>query len=211
MKNTVTVLVLFCCFHIALGQNDKSKADLVYVSGGYGIGFLNLAPRSVPSSDKINFRQDNFGSFIQFNLDFKVAPGKYIGAGVSKKQFRSMLTQTGFIGAVPTIADEFNLVHEIYFYDIHYRREWIEKNLSLTAGFSYFDDRINQFYTITVENTAVLILANNRDATPLTVFLALEYFIPINPYLDLGLSGRLDYSIIGVNNIALTPTLRVRF
>ena len=76
---------------------------------------------------------------------------------------------------------------------------------------AYFIENLNTNSIDSDENNIYFILNNEKNRSDnLGLFGSLEYYFKITEYAELGVKGKLYYSLNGIETIALLPTLRVK-
>ncbi len=209
MKNYFLFAFTFFFLSVVAQENKKTHFDF---SVSYGMSYIDYADYS--SLDPVKLDIPAWGSFLEFNLDYKLKGNRYIGLGFSKQQHSKTINeQMRFYNSNEVIVlDNYYNVHEKLFYDIHFGTTF-KNNFSFNLGLSFFIDYYNRTYTDRYANgDFVLVFVNEKNRSDhFSVFLSLEYYFPIRDYLELGIKGKFYYSLNGMENLSVLPTLKVRF
>lgn len=207
MKNYL-IIVISILFTLQVHAQDTSKYSKFQGAVGYGVGFVGISPDLLDNT--IVLKRANTGTFLNAILDYEVATNKFVGFGYGFKQFVNTINQVAVRETSGILTDNYKNIAQHHYYDLHLRRKY--ENFNLTVGIAYVVERYNDIREELIdEEFRVYLLFSEPSPTPITVFLALDYTFPINEHIDLGLQGRVDYGVYGVDNLVFAPILRLRF
>ncbi|MBG6063468.1 hypothetical protein IWX83_003278 [Flavobacterium sp. CG_9.1] len=202
-------IIPFLCIALPSFAQEKKEQKLD-LSFSYGISHINYSNYSETSPLKLELPK--FGSFLEFNADYKLPKNRFIGVGFAKQQHSKNIDDGIVINSNNSgiVLDNYNNTHTKNFYDIHFRTAF-KNNIQFTLGVFFFIENLNT-NTITFDDTNTYFVLNNEKnrADNLGLFGSLEYYFKLNSYAELGLKSKLYYSLNGVETIAVLPTLRVK-
>lgn len=199
-----TLLLLICVTCSLFSQEKENKLSINF---SYGLSIIDYTNSF---DDFINLEIPTTGSFIDINLDYKIAKNKYLGVGFSRQQHSMSLTQGAELNTNTfLILDNFRNIHQKDFVDIHFKTVF-SNNFNFNMGIFYFFDYLNMPDIFTENNQRFAVLFNETNRSDnYGLFLATGYFFKVNKYVNLGLNAKLYYSLNGIETIAILPTLNV--
>ncbi len=184
-------------------RNSKFQGTI-----GYGVGLVGITPDLIDNT--IVFKRANLGTFLNVTLEYEVATDKFVGFGYGFKQFVNTINQVAIRETSGVFTDNYKNIAQHHYYDLHLRRNY--SNFNITVGVAYLVERYNDIREELIdEEFRVYLLFSEPSPTPITVFLALDYTFPLNDHVHLGLQGRVDYGVYGVDNLVFAPILRMKF
>jgi hypothetical protein len=201
-----TLLLLLLVTYALFSQEKESKLS---VNFSYGLSIIDYTNSF---DDFINLEIPTTGSFIDINLDYKIAENKYLGVGFSRQQHSMNLNQGALLNTDTfLVLDNYRNIHQKDYVDVHFRTEF-SNNLNFNMGIFYFFDYINMpdFFIDNAKNYAILFNDENRSDN-LGLFIATGYFFQLNDYVRAGANAKLYYSLNGIETIAILPTINVVF
>lgn len=190
--------------------SQESKEPKFDFSVSYGLSYIDYAHYS--EKPLLNFDLPTIGTFYEFNLDYKLPKNRYIGVGFSRQQHSKNTddgillesTNTGFI------LDNYYNTYAKNFYDVHFRRVF-KNNIHFTLGLFFFVEKTNEAGLASDDTNLYIVLDSPKNRSDhFGFFSSLEYYFKLNSYAELGLKGKLYYSLNGIETINLLPTLRVK-
>jgi hypothetical protein len=207
MKKTILLFVLFASNSSLAQENKEQKID---ISFSYGMSYIDYSDYS--STSTVNFELPSTGSLYEINFDYKLPKNRYIGLGYSRQQHSKSINDSVLITSTNTalILDNYRNTHTKDYFDVHFRTVF-KNNIQFTLGAFFFIENLNSNTISGDENNIYFVLNNEKNRSDnLGLFGSLEYYFRLNDYADLGLKGKLYYSLNGIETIALLPTLRVK-
>jgi hypothetical protein len=201
-----TLLLLLCVTCSLFSQEKEHKLS---VNFSYGLSIIDYANSF---DDFINLEIPTTGSFIDINLDYKIAENKYLGVGFSRQQHVMNLNQGALLNTDTfLVLDNYRNIHQKDYVDIHFRTEF-SNNLNFNMGIFYYFDYLNMpdIFAENNERFAVLFNETNRSDN-FGLFIATGYFFQLNTYVRAGANAKLYYSLNGIETIAILPTINVTF
>lgn len=205
-KNTL-LLILFISTSLFSQEIKERKFDISFSFGISHIDYTNYS-----STAPISLNLPSFGSFYEINFDYKLPKNRYIGLGYSRQQHAKNINDGIIIpsGNTGIIFDNYKNLHTKDFIDLHFRTVF-KNNIHFSLGVFYFIENLNTNRIDSDENNIYFILNNEKNRSDnLGLFGSLEYYFKITEYAELGVKGKLYYSLNGIETIALLPTLRVK-
>lgn len=202
-------LILLLLFSLSsFSQDDKGhKFD---ISFSYGVAYIDYSNYS--STSPLNFDLPQFGSFLEFNLDYKLPKNRFIGLGFSRQLHSKNIDDGILINSTNTglILENYKNIHVKDFIDIHFRTVFIN-NIHFIIGVFYFKENLNTNIILSDETNIFFIINNEKNRSDnFGFFGSLEYFFRLRSYVELGVKSKLYYSLNGIETISLMPTLRVK-
>lgn len=207
MKKTILLFVLFASNSSLAQENKEQKID---ISFSYGMSYIDYSDYS--STSPVNFELPSTGSLYEINFDYKLPKNRYVGLGYSRQQHSKSINDSVLITSTNTalILDNYRNTHTKDYFDVHFRTVF-KNNIQFTLGAFFFIENLNSNTISGDENNIYFVLNNEKNRSDnLGLFGSLEYYFRLNDYADLGLKGKLYYSLNGIETIALLPTLRVK-
>ena len=208
MKKLFLIILVLGISFKGIAQIDSIAKSRFQGSVAYGLGFVGITPDL--EQNNIVLKRSNTGTFLSATLEYEVAKDKFLGAGYGFKQFVNTLDQVSIRELSAFVLEDYKNVAQHHYYDLHLRRKY--DNFNITVGLTCVVERYGDVRQELIDQEyRVYFLFSEPSPTPITAFLALDYTFPINPYMDIGLQGRIDYGSFGVDNVALSPLLRLKF
>ena len=108
------------------------------------------------------------------------------------------------------ILENYENIHTKDFFDIHFRTVF-KNNIQFTLGAIFFIENLTT-NTISTDETNIYFVLNNEEnrSDNFGLFGSLEYYFKLTNYAEIGLKGKLYYSLNGLETLSLLPTLRVK-
>ena len=207
MKKTIIFIILIATNSLFAQENKEQKID---ISFSYGLSYIDYSDYS--STSPVNFKLPSIGSFYEINFDYKLPKNRYIGLGYSRQQHSKNINDGVLITSTNTalILDNYRNTHTKDFFDVHFRTVF-KNNIQFTLGAFYFIENLNT-NTISTDETNLYFILNNEEnrSDNLGLFGSLEYYFKLTEYAELGVKGKLYYSLNSIETLALLPTLRVK-
>lgn len=207
MKKIILLLILITTNSLLAQESKEQKIDLSF---SYGLSYIDYSDYS--STSPLNLELPSIGSFYEINFDYKLPKNRYIGLGYSRQQHSKSINDGVLITSTNTalILDNYRNTHTKDFFDIHFRTVF-KNNIQFTLGAFYFIENLNTNTISGDENNIYFVLNNEKNRSDnLGLFGSLEYYFKLTNYAELGLKGKLYYSLNGIETIAFLPTLRVK-
>ena len=207
MKKTIIFIILIATNSLFAQENKEKKIDLSF---SYGLSYIDYS--SYSSTSPVNFELSSIGSFYEINFDYKLPKNRYIGLGYARQQHAKSINDGVLLTSTNTalILDNFRNTLTKDFFDVHFRTVF-KNNIHFTLGAFYFIEH-NNTNSINGDGTNFYFILNSEKnrSDNLGLFSSLEYYFKLTDYADLGLKGKLYYSLNGIETITLLPTLRVK-
>ena len=207
MKKTILLLILIATNSLLAQESKEQKIDLSF---SYGLSYIDYSDYS--STDPLNLELPSIGSFYEINFDYKLPKNRYIGLGYSRQQHSKNINNGVLITSTNTalILDNYRNTLTKDFFDVHFRTVF-NNNIQFTLGAFYFIEHHNT-NSINGDGTNFYFILNSEKnrSDNLGLFGSLEYYFKLTDYADLGLKGKLYYSLNGIESLAFLPTLRVK-
>jgi hypothetical protein len=204
MKKTILLLILIATNSLLAQESKEQKIDLSF---SYGLSYSDYS-----STDPLNLELPSIGSFYEINFDYKLPKNRYIGLGYSRQQHSKNINNGVLITSTNTalILDNYRNTLTKDFFDVHFRTVF-NNNIQFTLGAFYFIEHHNT-NSINGDGTNFYFILNSEKnrSDNLGLFGSLEYYFKLTDYADLGLKGKLYYSLNGIESLAFLPTLRVK-
>ena len=199
-------LVALLIFFLSFGQDDKFQ-----FTAGYGLFYNEFEVlNDVPN---IDYTTPKIGKIFEFSVDYALNNDRFVGFGFAVTSNTSTVNNNVlFEEGIGLSFDNFRLEYENQFYDIHFRKEF-KNHLHLTVGlfyYRYFSPNLG-FNNLGTENSFIEFKNDIARGDDLGISIAADYFFPIKDYFEIGLRGRLFYSLVGVEGISLSPLLKFSF
>ncbi len=205
MKN-IFFLGVVLCFINSFGQDDTFQ-----FTAGYGLFYNEFEVlNDIPN---IDYTTPKIGKMFEFSADYALSNNRFVGLGFAVTSNTSTVNSTVlFEEGLGLSFDNFRLEYENQFYDIHFRKEF-KDHFHLTVGaiyYRYFSPNLG-FNNLGTENIFIEFKNDIPRVDDLGISIALDYFFPIKDYIEIGLRGRLFYSLAGVEGISVSPLLKFSF
>ena len=203
-------LILFIPF-FAVAQEDTTTKTKLQLRLSYGLALIDYGKDFTQDYPDLSF--STIGTLINLEADLPLSKNRFIGLGFSKQIHSKNINQSnlGQTSGRGLILDNYRYTHLKNYYDIHFRKQF-QNRLELTFGVFYYNEYYNEINLDTIQNQSVYILSNDEQRDDnFGVSLSLGYFFTINQTLDLGIVGRLGYSVNGLEHIALLPSVNLKF
>ncbi|WP_442846648.1 hypothetical protein [Leeuwenhoekiella sp. H156] len=195
----------------AIAQGDNATNAKLQLRLSYGLALIDYGKDFTQDYPDLSF--SNIGTLINLEADLPLSKNRFIGLGFSKQIHSKNINQSnlGQTSGRGLILDNYRLTHLKNYYDIHFRKKF-QNRLELTFGVFYYNEYYNEINLDNIQNESVYILFNDEQRDDnFGVSLSLGYFFKINQTLDLGIVGRLGYSLNGLEHIALLPSVNLKF
>jgi len=173
-------------------------------------GFRATVPPEI-TVPELDIRTTDFGSMIELNFDYALRERSFIGVGFSRQQHSKNIDDHVTVSNSGLVLTNYRAIDQNQFYDFHYRKEF-KNNLHLTLGLFYFLIYSNDFNFHLDGANLIYELKNDKQRSDnIGLSLAVDYYLPIKNYLELGLRGKVYYSFAGIETVSLSPILKISF
>jgi hypothetical protein len=203
----LTLFILLISLSSYSQESIEQKFDIAF---SYGLSYIDYANYS--STDPINLDLPSVGSFYEINFDYKLPKNRYIGFGYSRQQHSKSIDDGVLITSTNTalILENYENIHTKDFFDVHFRTVF-KNNIQFTLGAIFFIENLTT-NTISTDETNIYFVLNNEEnrSDNFGLFGSLEYYFKLTNYAEIGLKGKLYYSLNGLETLSLLPTLRVK-
>ena len=189
--------------------SQESKLQQFDLSFSYGVSYIDY--NYYNAEQPLSLDVPNTGSFTEFNLDYKLPKNRFIGLGFSRQLHSKYISAETLNQYVDTglVLDNYKSTLQKTYFDLHFRTEF-KNNLHFTVGIFIFAlDKNNIREVPDGRNTYILRNEKNRS-DDLGLFISPEYYFKLTDYVQIGLKAKLYYSLVGIENVSVLPTLRMQ-
>lgn len=213
----VILLLTILCFSTVLQAQTKAPEDAIKNKKfeflfSYGLAY-NAFNKSASNdnSNIISLQTPALGTYTEFNLDYKLPNNRFIGLGYARQDHKENIDNYDPSRSFGLILDNYVSKYTKHFYDIHFRKEF-DNNLHLTLGLFYNLYQFNTLNNLVTENGYFPILTSDEmKGDEFGISLAVDYFFPIKEYFEIGVRGKMHYSLIEIESLSLSPVLKFSF
>ncbi len=213
MKKLIIVVTIAITTIVYSQENNRFEFSV-----SYGLAYSNFFGYRAKIPDgitvpvpELDIRTTDFGSVFELNLDYALPKNKFIGIGFARQQHSRNIDDSVIVSNSELVLTNYRAIDQNQFYDIHFRKEF-KNRFHLTLGLFYFFIYSNDFNFQFNGSNLIYELKNDKQrADNIGLSLALDYYIPIKDYLEIGLRGKVYYSFAGVETVSLSPTLKLNF
>ncbi|HBK70058.1 MAG TPA: hypothetical protein DDZ39_00100 [Flavobacteriaceae bacterium] len=191
--------------------SQQHKGNRYEVTAVYGLSYDSFY--EAEASFSVDLSGPMFGSVMEFGLDYALPKNRFIGVAFTKqlhvknidKNILSTVSNSGLS------FDNYRISRQKNFYEVHFRKQFKNK-FHLTLGVFYFQTYLNTLrFNIDGVNQIYALNNDKQRADNLGLSLSLDYYFPIREYLELGLRGKMVYTLDGAETVYLSPILKVSF
>ncbi len=205
MKNTIGFVFLLM-INIVFSQEQKDFG--LELSTSYGMA------SDIFGNEKRFLGTPKYGSILNFDIDFALSKNRFIGIGFTRQLHSKNLNKRTDLSSISNsmvIFDNFRLSRQKNFYDVHFRKEF-QNHLHLTFGLFYFQTYLNTL-RFDFDGTNEFYILTNEKQRPdnFGLSLSLDYFFPIKKYIEIGVRGKVFYTLDGAETLSFSPILKVSF
>jgi len=205
-----SLLILALTFTV-LTFSQQQKNNRYEITALYGLSYDSFY--EVGASDPVDLSGPILGSIMEFGFDYALPKDRFIGVSFAK-QLHSKNIENNFLLSVSNSGltfDNYRISRQKNFYEVHFRKKF-KNNFHLALGVFYFQTYINMFDFSFDGTNYIYVLDNDKQRSDnFGLSLSLDYYFPIKDYLELGLRGKMVYTLDGIETVYLSPILKVSF
>lgn len=213
MRNIIIFLTIFWLSSSIKAQKIEQKTpnNKFEFLFSYGLAYNTFNKNSDDPENLISINTPALGYYMELNLDYRLPNNRFIGVGYARQDHKENIDNFDLSKSFGLLLDNYVSKYTKHFYDIHFRKEF-DNRLHLTLGLFYNLYQFNDLDRVVVENNNFPMLSSDRmKGDEFGISLAVDYFFPIKEYFEIGLRGKMFYSLVEIESLTLSPVLKFSF
>ena len=216
MQKLIFLLTILCFSTALQAQNQTPKEDFennkFEFLFSYGLAYNVFNKNSSnDNSNIVSLRTPALGTYMEFNLDYRLPNKRFIGLGYARQDHKENIDNFDLFRSFGLVLDNYVSKYTKHFYDIHFRKEFDNK-LHLTVGLFYNLYQFNTLDNAVIDNGYFPKLSSDKmKGDEFGISLAVDYFYPIKEYFEIGVRGKMYYSLVEIESVSLSPVLKFSF
>lgn len=213
MRNLIFILMIIIFSSSLKAQereHDPSNNRFEFLFS-YGLAYNVFNKNNSDTDNIISLETPALGHYMEFNVDYRLANNRFIGLGYARQDHRENIDNFDLSRSFGLVLDNYVSKYTKYFYDIHFRKEF-DNRLHLTLGLFY-----NLYQFNSLENVATQggyfprLSSDTMKGDEFGISVGVDYFFPVREYFEIGIRGKMYYSLVEIESLSLSPVLKFSF
>lgn len=214
IKKFTLLSFIFLCFCFAansqtLDEAEKNNFEFL-VSYGPAYNAFNKGSAD-DKTNIISLQTPALGTFMELNIDYSLSRNRFLGLGYSNQVHSIRIDNMNPSNSFGLLLDNYVSKYTKHFYDLHFRKEF-QSHFHLTVGLFYNVYAFSSLDSVMADGRVYPLLRNDKmKGDEFGISLSGDYYFPIRDYFEIGIRGKVFYSLVEIESVSLAPILKFRF